>query len=57
MRLVLARIIWNFKTFDLTEESKTWGEGQEHYIIWQKPALMMTYAKRAACNRTGDVEA
>lgn len=37
MRLILARIIWNFE-ITLADDSKNWLD-QELYILWDKPAL------------------
>lgn len=38
MRLVLARLIWNFD-ITLSPQSKGWLESQKAYFLWQKPAL------------------
>jgi hypothetical protein len=39
-RLILARLIWNFD-MELRPESKNWLDGQDNFIIWQKPPLMV----------------
>jgi len=38
MRLVLARLIWNFD-LELDAGSKTWMKDSEVYLLWQKPPL------------------
>jgi hypothetical protein len=37
MRLILARIIWNFD-LELLPESKNWNE-QKVFVLWLKPDL------------------
>ncbi|KAF9877225.1 trichothecene c-15 hydroxylase [Colletotrichum karsti] len=43
MRIILARIIWNFD-IELAPESRSWTENQKVYFFWQKPPLW-TYFK------------
>ncbi|KAK9418901.1 hypothetical protein SUNI508_07673 [Seiridium unicorne] len=38
MRLVLAKLIWNFN-LRLAEDSKKWLEGQKSHLLWDKPPL------------------
>ncbi|KAL2283049.1 hypothetical protein FJTKL_10163 [Diaporthe vaccinii] len=38
MRIILARIIWNFE-MRLADESRKWTESQEAWVVWEKPAL------------------
>lgn len=38
MRLVLARLIWEFD-IAICEESKGWLEDQRNYVLWDKPVL------------------
>ena len=38
MRLILARVLWNFD-LELCEESADWAE-QKSSTLWEKPALM-----------------
>ena len=40
MRLILARVLWNFD-LELCEESKDWAfqQGHRSYILWLKPDL------------------
>jgi cytochrome P450 len=37
MRLVLARMLWNFD-LELQEDSSTWNQ-QNVYLFWEKPEL------------------
>ncbi|PLB50796.1 cytochrome P450 [Aspergillus steynii IBT 23096] len=50
MRLILARILWNFD-LELCQESWRWNE-QKSYALWDKPALMFiaTLAAVEDCN-------
>lgn len=45
MRVVLARIAWNFE-LELLPESESWIEGQKCFIVYQKPPLIMKLHKR-----------
>jgi hypothetical protein len=38
MRLILARIVWNFD-MNLDRRSENWIEQQECYVLWRKPPL------------------
>jgi hypothetical protein len=38
MRLILARLIWNFD-MTLALDSRDWLEGQKNHLLWDKPAL------------------
>ncbi|KAH8744430.1 cytochrome P450 monooxygenase [Diaporthe sp. PMI_573] len=38
IRIILARIVWNFE-MRLAEDSKSWGEDQTAYVLWEKPPL------------------
>ncbi|KZL75635.1 cytochrome p450 [Colletotrichum incanum] len=40
MRLILARLIWNFD-IELAEESQGWAERQKVFILWDKGPLKM----------------
>lgn len=40
MRVVLARMIWNFD-MELCEESRKWNEDQKVFLVYQKPPLMV----------------
>ncbi|KAK7751602.1 hypothetical protein SLS62_006427 [Diatrype stigma] len=40
LRLLLARLIWNFD-IELMPESYGWMDNMEHYMVWQKPPLMV----------------
>ena len=44
MRLIVARILWNFD-LELSEESDKWIE-QKAYWTWHRPALMMRLKER-----------
>jgi len=37
MRLILARLLWNFD-LELMPESKNWND-QKIYVLWQKGAI------------------
>ncbi|OLN96220.1 Isotrichodermin C-15 hydroxylase 11, partial [Colletotrichum chlorophyti] len=45
MRLILARLIWNFD-MRIAEESKDWDEKSESYFLWQKDPLNVFLAPR-----------
>jgi hypothetical protein len=47
MRLILARILWNFD-MTLADESRAWADGQKMYLLWEKPDLMVTLKPRSA---------
>lgn len=38
MRLILARVIWNFD-MKIAEESRDWYSRQKIYLLWEKGAL------------------
>lgn len=40
LRLLLARLIWHFD-MELMPESHGWLDNMEHYMVWQKPPLMV----------------
>lgn len=40
MRVILARIIWNFD-LSLAEESQDWLDRQKVYILWDKGPLIV----------------
>jgi cytochrome P450 len=40
MRLILAKILWNFD-FELLPESKGWAESQRVFTLWEKKPLMV----------------
>ncbi|APA13827.1 hypothetical protein SS1G_13923 [Sclerotinia sclerotiorum 1980 UF-70] len=40
MRLILARILWNFD-LELAPESKNWGEDMKIFLLWEKPELLV----------------
>jgi cytochrome P450 len=39
MRLLLARLLWNFD-MELCEESSDWMTGMKVYVVYQRPPLM-----------------
>ncbi|KAK1706783.1 hypothetical protein CaCOL14_013284 [Colletotrichum acutatum] len=45
MRIILARIIWNFE-MKLSDESQRWTEGQDAWVVWKKPALKVYLTPR-----------
>ncbi|KXH62845.1 cytochrome P450 monooxygenase [Colletotrichum nymphaeae SA-01] len=45
MRLILARIIWNFD-LELAPESKSWADGQKVFFFWDKPPLWVYFKSR-----------
>lgn len=45
MRLILARVLWNFD-LELCEESERWSE-QFSYVLWDKRPLMCRLRARA----------
>ncbi|KAK8087512.1 cytochrome P450 [Apiospora phragmitis] len=47
MRLILARIVWNFD-FSLAPGMEDWYERCEAYTAWKKPALGISFIPRAA---------
>ncbi|KAF4539586.1 Benzoate 4-monooxygenase cytochrome p450 protein [Lasiodiplodia theobromae] len=47
MRLILAKLLWNFD-MELAEPLSTgWAESQKTYILWDKPPLMVRLKERA----------
>lgn len=48
MRLIVARMIWNFD-FELTAESENWSD-QKVFFLWMKPPLSV---KLTPVNRDG----
>jgi hypothetical protein len=40
MRLILARMIWNFD-LELDERSRRWADNMEVYLLWEKPSLFL----------------
>ena len=40
MRLILARVLWNFD-FKLATESENWVADQQVYVLWEKGPLNM----------------
>jgi hypothetical protein len=38
MRLIMARVLWNFD-MKLADDSLDWYNRQEIYFVWHKPAL------------------
>lgn len=47
MRLILARIIWDFD-LTLNQNSKDWLDNMETYILWQKNPLHVHFMPRTA---------
>ncbi|KAK1671248.1 cytochrome P450 [Colletotrichum godetiae] len=45
MRIILARIIWNFE-MRLSHESRKWTDGQQAWVVWDKPALKVYLTPR-----------
>ncbi|OBR06538.1 Cytochrome P450 monooxygenase [Colletotrichum higginsianum IMI 349063] len=45
MRLILARIIWNFD-LELAPESRAWAVGQKVFFFWDKPPLWISFKSR-----------
>lgn len=41
MRLILARILWNFD-LAIEDDSREWLKDQPVYVLWDKPALNVT---------------
>lgn len=46
MRIILARLIWNFD-MELCEESKNWADGMKVFMIYQRAPLMVKLTKVA----------
>ncbi|KAH9219182.1 putative cytochrome P450 [Leptodontidium sp. 2 PMI_412] len=46
MRSVMTRMLWHFD-MQLCEDSKSWGENQLVYFLWEKPALNVVLSHRA----------
>jgi cytochrome P450 len=46
MRLILARVLWNFD-LELCEESSGWNE-QKSFVLWEKPPLWCKLSLRKA---------
>lgn len=44
MRLILAKLLWNFDV-ELCEESKNWATEQKVFILWEKGPLMVRLKK------------
>ena len=40
MRLIMARLIWNFD-LELAAGSEEWGTEQRAYLVWEKGPLMV----------------
>ena len=40
MRLILARMIWNFD-LELDESSRRWADNMKVYLLWEKPSLFV----------------
>lgn len=40
IRLVLARLVWNFD-MEICDEDKNWVVEQRAYTVWEKPDLRM----------------
>ena len=49
-RLILARMIWNFDLM-LDNDSKTWIDDNEVYMIWEKMPLNVYLTPRKKTNR------
>lgn len=45
MRIILAKLLWHFDLFGLTEESERWNE-QRVFILWEKGPLMVKMRER-----------
>jgi aspirochlorine biosynthesis cytochrome P450 monooxygenase len=45
MRIILARLIWNFD-MELCEESKNWADGMKVFMIYQRAPLMVKLTLR-----------
>ncbi|KXH50180.1 cytochrome P450 [Colletotrichum simmondsii] len=45
MRIILARIIWNFE-MRISGESRGWDERQKAWVVWEKPALKVYLTPR-----------
>lgn len=46
MRLILARVLWNFD-LTLADESKGWIEKQDIFLLWEKAPLNLRLTPRA----------
>lgn len=47
MRTILARVIWRFG-LEIRPESANWLKDQKTYVVWDKPALMVSLVNRRA---------
>lgn len=45
MRMILARIIWNFD-LSITPQSRNWIEDNRVYFLWEKPPLEVALTPR-----------
>ncbi|KAK8078865.1 cytochrome P450 [Apiospora phragmitis] len=45
MRMILARIIWNFD-LSITPQSRNWAEDNKIYFLWEKPPLEVALTPR-----------
>jgi len=41
MRVILARILWNFD-LELEERSRMWAVDMKMFLLWEKPPLYVT---------------
>jgi len=46
MRLILARLIWNFDIEFADKTGRNWVDGLLGYNLWNKPALMVKLTPR-----------
>lgn len=47
MRLILARLMWNFDIDFANEEGKNWVDGLLGFNLWNKPALRVKLTPRS----------
>jgi hypothetical protein len=45
MRIVLARLLWNFDLSKLDAQSEDWAN-QNVYLLWEKPELLVQLTPR-----------
>lgn len=45
MRLILARLVWNFD-LKLADESRGWAEASKVFLLWEKGPLMVHLTPR-----------
>ncbi|KAI1653684.1 cytochrome P450 monooxygenase [Daldinia decipiens] len=46
MRLILARLVWNYDLSLVNEADRDWVKGQKMWVLWDKPALQIHLERR-----------